>query len=87
MILVDNGLTREFRYTHDTIGPIHTVLLDTIDSGIHLTTATVEVGSMDVNAQWFATHLLGMNTGREGKPIVGVDDIKLLSTSHLTGED
>ena len=87
MILVDDGLTRELRHTHDTVGPVHTVLLDTIDGGVHLTTTAVEVGSMHVDTQRLAAHLLGMNTSGEGQPIVSVDDIKLFGTGHLTSDD
>ena len=42
---------------------------------------------MNVDTQGLATHLLGMDTGREGQPVVGMDDIKLLSAGHLTSDN
>ena len=37
MILMDNGLTCEFRHAHDAVGVVHTVLLDGVNRGVHLT--------------------------------------------------
>ena len=42
--------------------------LNSINGRVHLSTATVEISSMNVDAQWFATHALGMNSGWECKP-------------------
>ena len=42
---------------------------------------------MNVDTQGLTTHLLSMDTSGEGEPIVCVDDIKLLSTRHLTCND
>ena len=50
MILVDHRLTSQLRHTHNTVGIVHSVLLNRVDGGVHLTTRTVEVGSMDMNA-------------------------------------
>ena len=65
----------------------HTVLLYRIYRWIHLSARAVKVSSVDVNAQGFSTHLLGVNTSGEGKPVVSMDNVKLLSASHLPGND
>ena len=54
MILIDDGLARQFRHTHDAIGIVHTVFLYRIDGRIDMPTAAVEVGGMDMDAKWFA---------------------------------
>ena len=87
VILVDHGLTGQLRYTHDAVGIIHTVLLDSIYGRVHLTTATVEIGSMYMDAQWLATHSLGMDTSRECQPVVGVDNIKFFATGYNASDD
>ncbi|CUQ40473.1 Uncharacterised protein [Segatella copri] len=73
MILVNHRLTGQLGYTHDAVGIIHTVFLDSVNGRVHLSTATVEISSMNVDAQWFATHALGMNSGRECKPVVSME--------------
>ena len=50
MVLVDDRLTRQLGHAHDAVGIVHTILLDGVNRGVHLTTRTVEVGSMYVNA-------------------------------------
>jgi hypothetical protein len=40
-----------------------------------------------VDAEWFARYLLSVDTSREGKPVVSVDDVKLLCAGHLTCDD
>src|SRR5574344_6351 len=85
VILVDNRLTSEFRYTHNAVSPIHTVLLNRIYRRVNLSTRAVEVCGMHMDAQRFAAHLLGMNTSGIGKPVVGVNDVKLLGACHLSG--
>ena len=42
---------------------------------------------MYVYAQRFAAYLLGMYAGREGKPVVCVNDVKLFRPCHHTGND
>ena len=87
VILIDDRLSGQLRYTHDTVSIVHTILLDGINGRVYLTTATVEIGSMHVNAQWFTTHPLGMNTSRESQPVVSMDNIKFLTSSYHTGND
>ena len=87
VILMNNCLTSQLRYTHDTVGIVHTVFLDRIYGRVHLTTAAVEIGSMYVNAQWLSTHSLGMNTSRECQPVVGVNNIKFFATGNNSGND
>ena len=36
VIVVDNGLSCKFRHTHDTVGMIHTILLNTINGGVDM---------------------------------------------------
>ena len=87
MIMVDDGLTCEFRHTHDAVSIVHTILLYAIDSGVHIATRAVKVGSMDVNAQRFATDILGMDTCRIGEPVMSMDDIKLLGAGYDASND
>ena len=87
MVLIDNGLTGQLRHAHDAVGPVHTVLLYGIHCGIDLAAAAVEVGGMHVYAERLAADLLGMDTCRIGEPVMSMDNVKLLSTSHLSGDD
>ena len=87
MILVDDRLTRQLRHTHDAVGIVHTVLLDTVNGRIHLTTRTVEVGSMNMDAQRFTTDLLGMDAGRIGQPVVSMDNVVVQGTSHHASDN
>ena len=57
------------------VGIVHAVFLDIEHCGIDVATASVEVGGMNVNHQWLACDLLGVNTGRIGEPVVRVDNI------------
>lgn len=52
------------------IGMIHTIFLNGINCGVHITTTTVKVSSMYVNHQWFARYLFCMNTGRISQPVM-----------------
>ncbi len=87
VILVNHRLAGQFGYTHDAVGIIHTVFLDSVNGRVHLSTATVEISSMNVDAQWFATHALGMNSGWECKPVVSMDNIKFFRTGYNSGND
>ena len=40
-----------------------------------------------MDTERLTTDLLGMDTSGEGQPVVSVDDVKLLGTGHLTGDD
>ena len=42
---------------------------------------------MHMNHQRLAAHLLGMNAGRIGEPVVRVNDVELLSAGNHTGYD
>ena len=87
MVLVNDGLTCQLRHTHDTVGIVHTVLLDAIDGGVHLAARTVEVGGMHVDAQGFAADLLSVDACRESQPVVSVDDIELFRSCHHACND
>ena len=84
MILIDDSLTCKLRYTHDAVGIVHTILLDAINRWVNLTTAAVEVCSMNVYAQRLARYILGMDASRECQPVVCVDDVEVKSTCHHT---
>ena len=62
-VFLDNGATGEFAHSHDMIGVVHTVFLDSEHGGIHISARTVEVGSVNMDHEGFASHLLGMDTG------------------------
>ena len=63
----------------------HTVPFDIIHRRIYITPASVEIGRMHVNNQRFTAHLLGVNTGRIGEPIMGMNDIELNRTGNHPG--
>ena len=84
MILVDDGLARQFRHTHDAVGVVHTVFLDGIDRRIHFSTRAVEIRGVNVDAKRFSADLLGVDAGRIGQPVMGMDDVELLGSSHHT---
>ena len=85
--MVDNGLAGEFRHTHYAVGIVHSVFLYAIDSGVHLSSRAVEIGGMDMDAQRFAAHALGMDACGIGEPVVGMDYIKLLGACYDTRND
>ncbi len=84
VILVDDGLTRQFRHTHDAVGIVHTVFLDAVDGGVHLSARAVEVCSVDVDAQRLSAHLLGVDASRIGQPVVCMDDVVVECACHHT---
>ena len=87
MVLIDNGLTSKFTYTQNAICMIHTIFLNAIDSRVHLATRTVEIRSVYMNAERFATHLLGVHACRISEPIMGMDDIELLTARQHSSDD
>ena len=48
-ILMNNRLASQLAHTHNVIGMIHSILFNGIYSGIHITTATVEVSGMHMD--------------------------------------
>ncbi len=59
------------------VGVGHTVALDSVYGGVGLSSRTVVLGSVNVNHQWLAGHLLGMDAGRIGEPVVTMDDVEI----------
>ena len=60
---------------------VHSALFDSIDSGIDIASATVEISSVDVDDQRFARYMLGKDSRGVGQPIVGVDNIEIKAIS------
>ena len=87
MIVIDDGLPRQLRDTHNAVGMIHTIFLDAVHGRVDMTAGAVPVGSMHMDAQWLSTHLLGIDSGRIGKPVVGMDDIEVLGARYLACND
>ena len=85
MILIDNCATGKLRYAHNAIGVIHSVLFHRIDSRINLSSRTVKISGMNMNAERLAAYHFRMHTGRIGQPVVCVDNVKLLLTRHHSG--
>ena len=54
IIMVYNGLPRQFTYTQYTVCMVHAILFNSIDSRIYLTTASVKIGSMNMNNKRFS---------------------------------
>ena len=87
MVLVDNRLTCQLRHAHNTIGIVHTIFLNGINGGVHLTARTVEIRSVNVDTQWLTTNVLGMDSSRISQPVVCMNDVEFLRTSHNTCND
>ena len=87
MVVVDHRLAREFRHAHDAVGMVHTVFLDGIDRGVHLSARAVEVCGVHVDHQGASAHLLGVDASRIGEPVVGVNDVILLLSGDDTSHD
>ena len=82
MVLVDDSLTGQFAHAHDVVGVVHTVLLDCIYGGVHVTAAAVKISCVDVYDQRLAAHLLGVYACGISKPVMRVNYIKLLGAGH-----
>ena len=87
MIMIDYRLARQLAHAHDTVRVVHTVLFDTVDRGIHISTTPVEVRGMHMNHQWLPADLLGMDTRRIGQPIVCMNDVELLLPGYNSCHD
>ena len=85
MVFINNCAASQLGYAHDTVGIVHTVLLDGIDRWIHFSTRTIEIRSMHMNAQWTSTHHLGMYTSRISQPVVCMDNVELFLAGYYTG--
>ena len=66
---------------------VHTVLLDAIYRGVNLTTRAVEVGSMNMDAQWLSAYHLGMYTCGVCEPVVSVNQVEFLATGQYARDD
>ena len=85
IVLMNNCLTCQLTYTHDTVSMVHTILFNRINGRVHITTASVKVCGVHMDNQRFSWNLLSMNTCRISQPVVWVNNIKLLLTSYHTG--
>ena len=84
MIVIDNCLTCQLRYTHDAISIVHTILLNRINRRVHFTSRTVKVGCVNMDAQGLTTNLLGMYACWISQPVVCMNDIIVKCTSYDT---
>ena len=87
MVVIDDRLSREFRHAHDAVSVVHTVFLNGIDGGVHLSARTVEVSGVHVNHQGTSAHLFGVDAGRIGEPVVGMDNVVLLLSGNDASHD
>ena len=76
-ILLYNRLACEIAHGYNMVGIVHAILLDIEHRGIHITATAVKIGSMNMYHKGLACHLLGVDAGRIGEPVVRVDDIKV----------
>ena len=70
VILLDDRTAREIAHGDDVVSMVHPVHLDAEDGWVHIASAAVEVGRMDVHYQGFACELLGVNACWIGQPVV-----------------
>ena len=87
MIFINHRTAGQFGHTHDTVGMIHTVLLNRINSRIDFSARTVKIRSVHMNTKRFAAHHLGVHTGRISQPVMRMDNIKLLLTGYYSGNN
>ena len=87
MILIDNSIAGQVGNAHNTVGVVHTVLLNGINRRIDVTTATVVVGGMDVDAQWLSADLLSVDSRGISEPVVGMDDVEVDGARYDSGND
>ena len=66
---------------------IHTILFDRINGWIHFSTRTVKVCGMHMDTKRFSTYHLSMHTSGISQPVVSMNNIKFLLTSHYSGYD
>jgi len=69
-VFLDYGLAREVRYGDDMVGVEHAVALDVEHCGIDVAARAVIVGGVHMDYQRLARHLLGVDAGGIGEPVV-----------------
>ena len=69
------------------VGIIHAIFLNGENRGVHLSTTAIEIGGMNMNHQWLACHLLGMNASRISEPVVRVNHVAIDGAGYNTCHD
>ena len=89
MIVVDDSLTCQLGYALYLVGVVHAVELNLEGwvIGIAHAAGAVELSSVNVDDKRLAGHLLGMDAGRIGEPVMGMDYIEAVMLQFLTGND
>lgn len=87
MVFIYHCTPGKLGHTHDTVGMIHTVLLDRIDSRIDFSARTVKIRSMHMDTKRFAAHHLGVHTGRISQPVMRMNNVELLLTGYYSGNN
>ena len=87
VVVFNHRASRQFRNTHDAIGMIHTVFLNTVNRWVDITSRAVEVSGMHVNHKRFSAHVFGVNASRISQPVVCVNDVIFLLTSYHASHD
>ena len=64
MIFFYHCAASKVAHANNMVGNIHTTFFNAIHSWVHLSTTTVEIGSMHVNNKWFTSNLFCKNTCR-----------------------
>ena len=54
IVLMNNCLTCQLTYTHDTVSMVHTILFNRINGRVHITTASVKVCGVHMDNQRFS---------------------------------
>ena len=86
-VFLYNGLTGEVAHGDDVVGVGHTVLLYSEHGGIDIAARAVEVGGVYMDHQRLSCHLLGMDAGGIGEPVVGVDYVEIECAGYDAGAD
>ena len=87
MIFFNHRLAGQVTYGYDMIRIIHAILFYGIYIRIHISATTVVISSMHVYNKRFATHILGMYSGRISQPVVRMDNVILFRTGHHACND
>ena len=69
-IFLNYRFASKVAHRDNMVSIIHAIFRNAEHCGINLSTTAVKVGGMNMNYQWLACDLLGMNACRISKPIV-----------------
>ena len=79
---MNNYISGKIAYSYYFRSSIHSALLYPVNIRIHTSSAAVKISSMNMYHQGFSRHLHCSNSCRIGKPVMGMNYIKLIFFSY-----